>query len=187
MSKRFINAQELQRLSLQLADHIYADGFHPKFMIVMERGGAPIGINVHEYLQFRGTTADYVPVRTSHYTGIGQQSADVTIYGLEYLLKHANAHDSILIVDDIFDTGRTIGALIHRLCCEMRANMPQDIRVATVFYKPANNQTDWTPQYFCETTTAWIVFPHETVGLTDNEIRQHKPDMAALLWTSSSN
>ena len=45
------------------------------------------------------------------------------------------------------------------------------LKIATVFYKPDKNKTTIYPSYYVEITEDWIVFPHELVGLTDDEIK----------------
>jgi hypothetical protein len=53
--------------------------------------------------------------------------------------------------------------------------MPDHVRIATVFYKPARNRTQLQPDFCVRTTDAWLVFPHELKGLTREEILAHKP------------
>ena len=62
-----------------------------------------------------------------------------------------------------------------------RYNMPHDWRIATVYYKPSRNQTDMTPDYYVHETEQWLVFPHEIVGLSVDEIRAHKPGAGIIL------
>jgi hypothetical protein len=59
--------------------------------------------------------------------------------------------------------------------------MPADIRIATVWYKPARNQTALKPDYFIHESNEWLVFPHEIDGLTPKEIRAHKPAADVIL------
>ena len=59
--------------------------------------------------------------------------------------------------------------------------MPQDIRIATVWFKPGRNVTDLRPDYFVHETDRWLIFPHEIDGLTVDEIRRHKPEAAIIL------
>ena len=42
-------------------------------------------------------------------------------------------------------------------------------------FKPDNNETTRTPDYFLYETNDWLVFPHEIIGLSDEEIRSDKP------------
>jgi hypothetical protein len=44
-----------------------------------------------------------------------------------------------------------------------------------VYYKPARNRSALVPDYYVRDTDKWLVFPHELVGLTREEILQHKP------------
>ncbi|WP_353958960.1 phosphoribosyltransferase [Reinekea marina] len=110
--KVFISSQELLQDSFRLAHKVLEDGFRPDFIIGIWRGGAPIGIAVQEYFDFKGIETDHIAVRTSSYYGIGKQSKEIKVHGLHYLIDHANADDSLLIVDDVFDSGRSVDALI---------------------------------------------------------------------------
>ena len=92
---------------------------------------------------------------------------------MRYLEKQVNAEDSILIVDDVFDTGLSVKQVIIDLKRHCRKNTPE-IRIATPYFKPANNRTDISPEYYIEESNKWLVFPHELDGLSDTEILEHK-------------
>ena len=173
--KVYLDANELLELSFGLANQIAESGFVPTHIVGIWRGGAPIGIAVQELLEFRGITCDHIAIRTSSYMGIGQQSRTVKVYALGYLIDTLNAGDALLIVDDVFDTGRSVEAFINELQKRCRRNMPATIKIATVFYKPSKNQTSLTPDYHMRETEDWLIFPHEIDGLSEEEIRQHKP------------
>ena len=51
--KQFITAQELLEDSFRLAAQVYESGFRPQFIVGIWRGGAPIGIAVQEYFDFK--------------------------------------------------------------------------------------------------------------------------------------
>ena len=53
MEKKFITAQELLEDSFRLAAKVYEDGFRPQFIVGIWRGGAPIGIAVQEYFDYK--------------------------------------------------------------------------------------------------------------------------------------
>ena len=97
------------------------------------------------------------------------------MHGLHYIIENVNAGDSLLIVDDVFDSGRSIQAVIDRIETVSRRNMPQTIRVATVYYKPARRVVECTPDYFIHEVDDWLVFPHELQGLTEDEVNRSKP------------
>jgi hypothetical protein len=180
MNKVYISAQQLLESSFRLAHQIYEDGFRPQFIVGIWRGGSPIGIAVQEYFEYRGSSSDHISVRTSSYTGINQQSREIRVHGLHYLIENANAGDSLLIVDDVFDSGRSVDALIRQIKKLSRLNTPADIRVACTWYKPAMRKVDLEPDYYVHKNDDWLVFPHELLGLEHDEIMQGKTDLAAI-------
>lgn len=180
-AKVYLDANELLELSFGLANQIIESGFVPSHIVGVWRGGAPIGIAVQELLEHRGIDCDHIAIRTSSYIGIGQQSRTVKVYALGYLIDTLEAEDALLIVDDVFDTGKSVEALINELQKRCRRNTPRTIKIATVFYKPSKNQTTLTPDYFMRSTEDWLIFPHEIQGLTDEEIRQNKPHAEQIL------
>ncbi len=178
MEKVFITAQQLLEDSFRLAAKVYDSGFRPQFIIGIWRGGAPIGIAVQEYFEFKKVETDHIAVRTSSYYGINKQSKTIKVHGLHYVIENANAEDSLLIVDDVFDSGRSVSALIKQMNKLSRANMPSDVRVACPYYKPNNNKTDMVPDYYVHDSEEWLVFPHEIAGLTPDELINGKTDLA---------
>ncbi|VAW01985.1 Hypoxanthine-guanine phosphoribosyltransferase [hydrothermal vent metagenome] len=174
MDKTYISAEELLNNSFKLAEQILASDFRPDYIVGVWRGGAPIGIAVQEALEFCGLPSDHIAIRTSSYHGIGQQDDVVRVHGLHYLVENVNADDSLLIVDDVFDSGRSIDAIIRELKTLTRLNMPKDLRVGTVYFKPTKNMTDRVPDFYIEETDQWLVFPHELDGLTEAEVRANK-------------
>ena len=181
MDKHFITAQSLLEDSFLLADKIYQDGFRPQFIIGIWRGGTPIGIAVQEYFDYKKVATDHISVRTSSYYGINQQHKNIKVHGLHYIIENANASDSLLIVDDVFDSGRSIDALIQALTLASRKNLPKDIRIACPWYKPQNCKVNLTPDYYIHESNEWLVFPHELSGLTPEEIIQGKSDLRNIL------
>lgn len=181
MTKHFITAQQLLEDSFSLAAKIYQDGFAPNFIIGIWRGGTPVAIAVQEYFEYQGLQTDHISVRTSAYQGINQPNKKVTVDGLHYLVDNVNANDSLLIVDDVFDSGSSIEALINELKALTGENMPQHIRIASPWYKPDNNQVDFAPNYYLHTSDKWLVFPHELQGLTQTQILEGKHELAHLM------
>jgi hypoxanthine phosphoribosyltransferase len=181
MEKVYITANDLLLDSFRLAEKIVNSGFRPDFIIGVWRGGAPVGIAIQEYLEYVGVTTDHIAIRTSSYTGINQQEKTVRVHGLDYIIDNVNAEDDVLLVDDVFDSGRSVKAIFDKLRAKCRRNMPQTMKVATPWYKPSKNVTDITPDYFVHETDAWLVFPHELVGLTQQEILENKGELATTL------
>lgn len=172
--KLFITADDFLLDSYRLAKKIYDSGFKPTFMIALWRGGTLPGCPVQEFLAYKGLEVDHIATRTSRYKGIEKAETIVRIHGLDYIIKKANNTDRLLIVDDVFDKGKTIEALIAKLKEESRANTPSEIMVATVYYKPESNQTNIKPDFYIHETDKWLVFPHELEGLSLDEIEAGK-------------
>ena len=185
VDKQYISAQSLLDDSFTLGARIFDSGFRPSFILALWRGAAPIGIAIQEYLAFRGVVSDHIAIRASSYSGIDSQERDVKIFGMNYLVKNVTHKDRLLIVDDVFDTGHTIDALIRHLSKMARLNTPDDIRIAVPYYKPTRNKTSREPDYYLHTTEQWLKFPHSLEGLTKQEIREHRPEIAAILASAN--
>jgi uncharacterized protein len=175
VDKLFISADSLLRDSMELARQIVRSGLRPTFLVAMWRGGAPIGITVQEVLEYHGIPCDHIAIRTSLYTDIARQAASVRVHATDYLVSRLSYEDELLIVDDVFDSGRSLEAVIGELTRRCRRNLPAKIRIATVYYKPARNRSALVPDFHVRTTDEWLVFPHELQGLSREEILQHKP------------
>ncbi len=174
--KQYLCAEQLLTDSFRLAKSVLDSGFEPTMIIAIWRGGVPIGIAVQEFFAFSGVETDHIAIRTSSYdAGIDQRLGGVRVHGLNYLIKHVRAEDRLLIVDDVFDTGRTVDAVINRLTELARLNTPADIRVAVPYYKPRRREVERQPDYYLEETDAWLMYPHSLEGLSLDEIREHRP------------
>ena len=180
MDKLFIQADELLRDSFKLAWQVYQSGYRPNYIIGVWRGGAPIGIAVQEFLDVLGVSSDHIAIRTSHYKGIDQRDSQVQVYGLNYIIKQVESEDSLLIVDDVHDTGISIQKIILDLQTACKKNTPE-IKVATPYFKPKKNQTDRKPDFYIHETEKWLVFPHELEGLSIKEIVESKPELDDLI------
>ena len=180
MEKLYVSADELLEASYQLAWRIYESGFRPDFIIAIWRGGTPVGIAVQEFFDLMGVQSDHISIRTSSYTGIGERQKTVKVYGLNYIIRQVESDNSLLMIDDVFDTGLSIQKVINDLESACKKNTP-NIRVATPYYKPENNLTERTPDYFLYETSKWIVFPHELKGLSLEEIKSNKPMLSGLI------
>ena len=179
MEKQYIEEQALLNDSYRLAVQVYDSGFRPDFTVGVWRGGSTVGIYVQECLQYLGIETDHIAIRTSYrgmddYLQHYNSPQDIRVHGLQYLLENMNHEDSLLIVDDVFSTGRNVEAVINRLQEKAKRNMPHDIRIAAPFYKPAQNQTGRTPDYYLHETDRWLVLPYELTGLSTEEIRENK-------------
>ena len=186
IEKTFVEEETLLNDSFRMAVSVYESGFAPTFIVGIWRGGSSVGIYVQECLQFLGVESDHISIRTS-YAGLldYQKSVDdpssIRVHGLQYLLENLNADDRLLLVDDVFNSGYSIEAVITELEQKLRLNMPGDVRVATPYYKPARNKTGRSPDYYVHEVDEWLVLPYELQGLSRAEIVANKPAMAGVL------
>jgi uncharacterized protein len=175
MEKVFISADSLLRDSLELGMQVVRSGLKPTFLVGVWRGGAPIGITVQEVLEFHGIECDHIAIRTSSYTAIDQRAKTVRVHAVDYLVSRLEAHDRLLLIDDVFDSGLSLEAVIDDLKKRCRRNLPEVIRIATAYFKPSRNKSSLKPDFFVRSTDQWLVFPHEMQGLTREEILANKP------------
>jgi hypoxanthine phosphoribosyltransferase len=180
MDKTVLSAQDLLEDSFRLGLDVLDSGFHPTMIIAIWRGGTPVGMALQEILAYCGIESDHIAIRTSSYVGVDQRGA-VAVHGLNYIIKKICHDDRLLIVDDVFDTGNTIAAVIGELKKRARDNTPEDVRVAVPWYKPSRNETDLVPDYYLRETAEWLVFPHELDALTLEELRAARPTIARIV------
>lgn len=179
MDKKFINAEEQLLDCYRLGVKIHASDFRPDFIVGLWRGGSPVGIGVQDCLEYLGVETDHIAIRTS-YTGMSsypemiENVSAIHVHGLQYLLENLEADNRLLIVDDVYSTGLSVKAVIDQLSKKTRRNMPVDVRIAVIWYKPANNRTGRIPDYYLHETDHWLVLPYELNGLSLSEIYQRK-------------
>jgi len=164
--KTFITANSLLRDSFTLARRVFDSGYRPDVMLVVWRGGTPVGMVIHEFFLYQGVDAYHTTVKASSYGGVDRRRA-VRVENLAAALKRVTARSRVLLVDDIFDSGQTLDTLAGAL-----SRKTPHVRIATLYYRPGRNRTGRVPDFFLRSTDRWIVFPHELVGLTREEIRR---------------
>ena len=187
----FITADELLRDAFELAAQVHTSGYQPTLILGIWRGGTPIAAAIHEFFDYLSIPANHFAIRTSSYQNIDQRSIHVAVQPIMELLSSShitwgnglaekNAYERILLVDDVFDTGRTIEAVIQEIR-RCRGNDQDTIKVATPWFKPSRNKTQLAPHYSLKQTDDWLIFPHELKGLSLEEIAAHKGSAGAAL------
>ena len=185
MNNSYIAANDLLLDSFKLAVNIVDSGFKPDFLVGLWRGGSAVGIAVQEGLEFLGCKTDHIAIRTSYrgqqdYSEMIDKAGAIRVHGLRYLHERVCAEDSMLIVDDVYSTGSSVNAVIEQLSKKARRNLPQDIRIATVWYRPTK-KTIRAPDFYVHETADWLILPYELSGLSLEELRDHKPEIQPII------
>lgn len=185
MKKTYVAANDLLLDSFQLAVNIVNSGFKPDFLVGLWRGGSAVGIAVQEGLEFLGCKTDHIAIRTSYrgqddYSEMVDKADSIRAHGLRYLHERVCAENSMLIVDDVYSTGSSVNAVIQQLSRKSRRNLPQDIRIATVWYRPTD-KTLRAPDFYVHETADWLILPYELSGLSVAELREHKPEIQPVI------
>lgn len=185
MQKKYIAANELLLDSFRLAATIYASGFRPDFLVGLWRGGSSVGIAVQEGLEYYGVETDHIAIRTSYrgqhsYSQMVDKAETIQVHGLRYLHERVCEHHSMLIVDDAYSTGSSVNAVIQQLSKKARRNLPGDIRIATVWYRPTE-RTIRPPDFYIHETSDWLVLPYELTGLSLDELRDNKHEIQPVI------
>jgi hypoxanthine phosphoribosyltransferase len=171
VKKVFVSGNDLVADSFALAKKVLASGYDPEVLVCMWRGGTPVGIVVHEFLLYKGIETDHIAIKASSYFGI-EEREDVLIEHMESFVYSMGEDSRTLVVDDIFDTGHTM-----KKVCEALKRRTKNVKTATLYYKPGKSEDGEGPDFYLHETQDWVVFPHELVGLSSEEIMQ-KGDFA---------
>ncbi|MFI3257287.1 MAG: phosphoribosyltransferase family protein [Spirochaetales bacterium] len=185
--KEFIDGTLIRNNALKMAHRILEDGFFPDIIYVSLRGGAYVANVVSEYFKLAGKDRRpvlFAAVVARSYSDIRENSS-VMIDGWTYSPDHLRPGDKVLLVDDIFDTGRTINHLVDVI---LNKGVPrQDVKVAVHDYKFFTEQKEQLPiqpDYWCRkfslpnrTEDNWLHYlGHELVGLKAEEREKYYYD-----------
>ena len=196
MRKEFLQFDTERNNALKLAERIYRDGFIPDVIYVSLRGGAYLGNIISEYFKIvrrNQRPVYYAAVVARSYTGVGT-AEKIVVDGWTYSPGHLRAGDRVLLVDDIFDSGKTINHLSRII---LETGIPRkDFKVAVHDYKyfvDKEEQLPIQPDYWCRRhdvslndESLWIHYmSHELIGLSEEEIKQYyssqDPDLGEVL------
>lgn len=184
MMKEFLPYDNVRNNALKLAHRIYKEGFIPDVIYCSLRGGAYVANVVSEYFKIARKDCHpvlYAAVVARSYSDIRKRDR-VMVDGWTYSPEHLRPGDKILLVDDIFDTGKTINYLVELL---LEKGIPRkDIKVAVHDYKYftyKEEQLPIQPDYWCRKFTItkpeedrWIHYmSHELIGLSDEELEEY--------------
>lgn len=183
MIKEFLPYDKVRNDAIKLGHKILQDGFVPDIIYTSLRGGAYMSNVISEYfkLALKGKKPVlYAAVVARSYTDIKEHDC-VRIDGWTYSPEYLRPGDKILLVDDIYDSGRTLNFLVETL---LEKGVPRsDIKVVVHDYKNFTYKETLPikPDYWCrkfdinsENDDRWIHYmSHELVGLRPEELEKH--------------
>ena len=144
--KRILGWDDIMR---EVDDLVLQIGADYDAMLVITRGGMVPACLISERLDIRNILVAAVQL----YTGIGT-TLDAPIF-LQFpndILLHGKR---ILVVDDVWDSGRTAMCVRQRI--QASGGIPT---LAVLHYKPrASRVPDQQPDFFAEMTDDWLVYP----------------------------
>ena len=106
----------------------------------------------------------------------------IRVHGTQYLLESLNADDRLLLVDDVFSSGKTLEIVQSRLTQRLKRNMPKDTKTATVWTRTSGDAGGRKPDYYVHETDSWLVLPYELTGLTSEEIKVPTSRLLRIFW-----
>ena len=184
MKKEFLQYDMMRNNAIELAHHIYNEGFRPDVIYVSLRGGACLGNIISEFFKVvhKGNRpVYYAAVVARSYTDVAKAER-VRVDGWTYSPEYLRVGDKVLLVDEIFDTGRTINHLAQII---LDKGIPRNnLKIAVHDYKyffDKPSQLAIQPDYWCRKhemsindAAHWIHYmSHELVGLSGEEVNEH--------------
>lgn len=150
VNKKYVSMDTIQSMCSAIYEQAKDDKFKPDLIIGLSRGGLiPLGfLSGEKMFNNRNTRA----ISLKSYSDNGEQSAVKLLLPIH--TEDLKEFKSILVVDDLADTGKSLEFVIKSLERDLLAN----IKVATLFYK---KKSIIKPDYYVEETSDWIVFPWE--------------------------
>jgi hypoxanthine phosphoribosyltransferase len=144
--KRILGWEDISRMVDRLTTSLGRDY---DALLVITRGGMVPACLISERLDLRNILVAAVQL----YVGIGR-TLEKPVF-MQFPSDPLLSGKSILVVDDVWDSGRTAVAVRERV--RLAGGRPE---VAVLHYKPrASRFPDDRPDHFVEVTDDWIVYP----------------------------
>ncbi len=148
IEKQHLSWQQIEVMVEQLVQSLSGRSFDA--LLVVTRGGlVPAGLIAY-HLGIRNILVAAV----QFYTGVGRRAEKPAF--LQFPADPFLGGKSVLIIDDIWDSGKTIAAVKGRV--QAAGGTPI---TAVLHYKPRASLFTDVPDHFVEATDAWIVYPWE--------------------------
>jgi len=130
----------------ELSQSVVDSGFSPQMIIAVARGGLTLAGAMTYALGVKLSDA----INVEFYTDVNETLADPVLLA-PMLDTESIAGQRILVVDDVADSGRTLGLVLKLL-----RGFGAEVRSAVLYSKP---RSIVRPDFVWKSTDQWIVFP----------------------------
>jgi len=144
MKCKIVSFQEVHDMVRHVAEDVKASGYSPTTVIGLARGG---WIPARLICDFLGIT-DLLSLKVEHWLQTGKVKDEATI---RYPLNIDLSEKTLLVVDDITDTGKSLITSTEYL----KQFNPSKMRTVTMQYFP---KSKFKPNYFSEEVKEWVWF-----------------------------
>lgn len=155
ITKEYLAWSQIETMVNQLAQKMHGRSFDG--MLAVTRGGlVPAGLMAY-HLGIRNILVAAV----QFYNGV-ERRADTPSF-LQFPADPFLSGKTVLVVDDIWDSGKTISAVKARVLAAGGTPV-----TAVLHYKPSASLFPEQPDYYVEPTDAWIVYPWEPASESED-------------------
>lgn len=143
----YISWQEVVDLCYRLASKVLRSGYEPDAIVAILRGGVVPALLLSDML----AVENFYAMRVKHW-GIARELYDVPV--VEQLPQARLQGSSVLLVDEVADTGKTLARAVE----ELRRLGVSEVKTAVLHVKPTSS---FEPDYYAGRLDkwAWIFYP----------------------------
>lgn len=189
MYKEFLEYNTVRNNAFLMAKKIFEKGLKegklPDILLDSLRGGAPMANSISEYLsmackKYNMKAPFNAAVVAKSYSGV-QSHGEVELSGFSIDLDALSKDTTFLLVEDIYDSGRTINKIVN--CLLDKGFKRENITVVVHDYKEFTykEKSPVIPDLWCrkhviesEDDDIWIHYlSHELTGLTKEEAEEY--------------
>lgn len=146
MKFEHVSWEKIEEYCLDICRRMDEDGYKPDVVIGLMRGGI---VPARIFADYYDIFLDFFAVDVKLYDGIGvrKESPIVKPFHLDI-----DRNKNVLVVDDIFDSGKTMSAILDLL-------KDKNVKTATLFHRKSAKKK---PDYFSVSVDdEWVVFAWE--------------------------